>query len=97
MDGEKIMITSSETDTASADFEREMKEFAHILRVCSHAARMALTNAAKGFAREDEDLRWKMYEALLSAGKRAALDCEVPWEQYGKALSEDLLRVIRLD
>ena len=61
------------------------------------AVRLALTCAAEDLAGWRKRRRWRAYEALLQAGKRSAGACGVPWEEFGKGLSSDLLRVLRLD
>lgn len=61
------------------------------------AVRLALTYAAEELAGWRKRRRWRAYEALLQAGKRSAGARGVPWEEFGKGLSSDLLRVLRLD
>lgn len=61
------------------------------------AVRLALTCAAEELTGWKKRRRWRVYEALLQAGKRSAGARGVPWEEFGKGLSSDLLRVLRLD
>lgn len=61
------------------------------------AVRLALTCAAEELAGWRKRRRWRVYDAMLHAGMRSACAHGVPWEVFGKGLSTDLLRVLRLD